>query len=173
LTTVYTSVKQVGGYISAFSQLGVGSTFTVYLPRTEAEETAGSAMPEGLEDGTETVLVVEDEHAVRELTRRFLELRGYRVLEAGNGPEALRISRGHNGTIHIMVTDVVMPKMSGREVALQLASERPQMKVLYMSGHTEESIVDHGVLRQGVEFLQKPFSQKELVRRVRNILDGK
>ncbi len=173
LPTVYSIVKGAGGYISATSRLGVGTNFTVYLPRVEPEAEPQTAKPAEAADGNETVLLVEDEHAVRELTRRFLEMRGYRVLEAANGREALRISRTHNGPIHIMVTDVVMPKMSGREVALQLASERPDMKVLYVSGHTEESIVDHGVLKEGVEFLQKPFSQQELVGRVRRILDGK
>ena len=171
LSTVYNSVKQAGGYVSAFSQLGVGTTFTVYLPRVEAEEEAKASAQSDAAEGSETVLLVEDEHAVRELACRFLEMRGYRVLGAANGREALRISRKHSGPIQIMVTDVVMPKMSGREVALQLASERPEMKVLYISGHTEEAIVDHGVLQEGVEFLQKPFSQQELVGRVRRILD--
>ena len=122
--------------------------------------------------GTETILVVEDESAVRALVRRFLELRGYRILEAANGPEALRISREHPGPIPLMVTDVVMPRMSGRELAFQLAAERPDMKVLYMSGHTEDAIVHHGVLEEGVAFLQKPFAQDTLVSRVRRLLDG-
>ena len=174
LSTVYSILKQTGGYVSAYSELGKGTAFTVYLPRVdEAASEKSPAAPVAQERGTETVLLVEDEHAVRELARRFLEKQGYRVLEAANGSEALRTARGHAGPIHMMVTDVVMPKMSGREVALQLASERPDMKVLYMSGHTEDAIVDHGVLQEGVEFLQKPFSRDELVSRVRKILDGK
>ncbi|HKE24279.1 MAG TPA: chemotaxis protein CheB [Bryobacteraceae bacterium] len=173
LATVYGIVKQSGGYVSATSELGVGTTFTVYLPRVEAPETVAEIPGGGgAIDGTETILLVEDERAVRELERRFLEMRGYKVLEASDGREALRISRTHQEPIHLLITDVVMPKMSGREVALQLASERPDMKVLYMSGHTEEAIVDHGVLQEGMEFLQKPFQQEDLMRRVRKILDA-
>jgi two-component system CheB/CheR fusion protein len=167
LSTVYNIAKQTGGYVSAISELGKGTTFTVYLPRVEApDEPEGglSDEPEEMEKGRQTILLVEDEHAVRELARRFLELQGY---------EVLRLSRSHNGTVHAMLTDVVMPKMSGREVALQLASERPEMKVIYMSGHAEDAIVDHGVLQDGVQFLQKPFSQQELIAKVRQVLDGK
>ena len=175
LSTVYGIVKQTGGYILAYSEMGIGTTFTVYFPRVEAEPApAESEKPEFAQaKGTETILLVEDENAVRELARRFLEMRGYRVMDASNGPEALRISRAHQGKIDLLLTDVVMARMSGREVALQLAPERPDMKVLYMSGHTEDAIVHHGVLKEGVEFLQKPFTQEQLVSRVRRILDGK
>ena len=121
--------------------------------------------------GTETILLVEDENAVRALARRFLEMHGYRILEARWVPSALRISRQHKGPIHLMVTDVVMPRMSGRELALRLASERPDMKVLYMSGHTEDAIIHHGVLEQGLAFLQKPFSPTHYHERVRHLLD--
>ena len=176
LATVHNIVKQNGGYIWAYSEWGVGSTFTVYLPRLAAEAAAGGK-PEAEarvepRQGTETVLVVEDEHPIRLLVRRFLEARGYRVLEAGSGPEAMRIAREHSGVIHLMVTDVEMPRMSGREVAFQLASERPDMKVLYMSGHTEDTIVDHGIVEQGLAFLSKPFTQEGLLDRVRALLDG-
>ena len=172
LATVYSIVNQSGGHIRAYSELGVGSTFTVYLPRVNGElayppEFAGADAT----DGTETILLVEDQSPVRELARRFLEMSGYHILEAPNGPEALRVSREFSARIHLMVTDVVMPRMSGRELALQLASERPEMEVLYMSGHTEEAIVHHGVLKEGVEFLQKPFTQRDLLGRVRRILD--
>jgi DNA-binding response OmpR family regulator len=121
--------------------------------------------------GTETILVVEDEEAIRALARRFLEACGYRVLEASNGREALRVSREHKGPIHLLLTDVVMPLMSGREVAFQLAPERPDMKVLYVSGHTDDAIMHHGVLGEGVPFLQKPFTRTGLTARVRRVLD--
>jgi nitrogen-specific signal transduction histidine kinase/ActR/RegA family two-component response regulator len=174
LSTVYSIVKQSGGYIWAYSEIGVGSTFTVYLPRVEGEaESRDSARPQREHrDGTETVLIVDDEAPVRMVARRFLEMRGYRVLEASNGPDAIRVSREHEGPIHIMVTDVVMPRMSGRELAFQLAPERPGMKVLFMSGHTEDAIIHHGVLNKGVAFLQKPFTQDALVSNVRTLLDS-
>lgn len=174
LATVHNNVKLNGGFIWAYSELGVGSTFTVYLPRVEREAAQPEAAEMMLEDGagTETILLVEDESAVRSLARRFLEMRGYRVLEASSGPDAIRVSREHTGPIPLMVTDVVMPRMSGRELAFQLAIERPNMKVLYVSGHTEDAIVHHGVLESGIAFLQKPFSQNALVSRVRRMLDG-
>jgi len=174
LSTVYNIVKQNGGYIWAYSELGVGSVFTVYLPRVEPEpERPAAAAPtrEG-KNGTETILLVEDDTTVRMLERRFLETLGYRILEASSGPDALRISRERAGPIHLMVTDVVMPRMSGRELAFQLAPERPDMKVLYTSGHAEDTISFHGVLKQGLAFMQKPFSREALVSRVRQLLDG-
>jgi DNA-binding response OmpR family regulator len=164
----------MGGHVWAYSELGVGSTFTVYLPAIEPEpdraETRSSTEEETR--GTETVLWVEDEHMVRRLVRRFLESRGYTVLEASGGPEALRISRQHSGPIHLMVTDIVMPRMSGRELAFQLETERPDMKVLYMSGHTEDAIIHHGIQEKGLAFLQKPFAQRVLLDRVRALLSG-
>jgi two-component system CheB/CheR fusion protein len=174
LSTVYGIVKQSGGYIWAYSELGVGSTLSVYLPRVEEELVGGAEQAQAeVAGGTETILLVEDEQIVRELARRFLEKRGYRVMAAANGPEALRISREFNGAIHLLLTDVVMPHMSGREVAFQLAGERPDMKALYMSGHTEDAIIHHGVLQEGVAFLQKPFTDAVLSAKVRAILDSK
>jgi two-component system CheB/CheR fusion protein len=173
LATVYSIVSQNGGYIRAYSELGVGSTFTVYLPRLEPE--LARPEPAGRKEdlrGSETILLVEDENAVRTLARRFLEISGYHVLEASNGPDALRVARAHNGPIHAMVTDVVMPRMSGRELAYQLAPERPDMKVLYMSGHTEDTIIHHGILEKGLAFLPKPFTQEALLSRVRRLLDA-
>jgi PAS domain S-box-containing protein len=173
LSTVYSIVKQSGGYVWAYSEMGVGSTFSVYLPRVEGEaESLRSVRPEAQGTGTETVLLVDDEAPVRMVARRFLEMHGYRILEAFNGPEAIRVSREHAGPIHIMVTDVVMPRMSGRELAFQLARERPGMKVLFMSGHTEDAISHHGVLEKGVAFLQKPFTRDALASSVRTLLDS-
>lgn len=172
LATVYHIVKQSGGYVSAYSELGVGSTFTLYFPQLEEEEpNAAADADDGVDArGTETVLLVDDERPVRALARRFLESRGYRVLEAASGPEALRRAREFEGTIHLLLTDVVMPRMSGRELALQLASVRPDMKVLYVSGHPEDAIADHGVLSPGIELLHKPYTERELAGRVRRVL---
>jgi two-component system CheB/CheR fusion protein len=173
LATVHNIVKQSGGYIWAYSELGAGSTFTVYLPRVEPVDAVAESAPPRLEEagGTETILIVEKEPAIRVLARRFLEPYGYRIIEAPNGPEAVRVARQFDGPIHLMLTDVVMPRMSGRELAFQLAPERPAMRVLYMSGHTEDAIIHHGVLEDRVAFLQKPFSQSGLAARVRHILD--
>ena len=173
LATVHNIVKSNEGYISAYSEWGVGSAFTVYLPRLKSEPEsprAAEVQPQP-RVATETVLLVEDEHAVRMLVRRILEMRGYRVIEASSGPEAIRVAREHAGPIQLMVTDVVMPRMSGREVAYQLAASRPDMKVLYMSGHTEDAIIHHGILDEGLAFLQKPFTHDALLSRVSALLD--
>jgi two-component system, cell cycle sensor histidine kinase and response regulator CckA len=174
LATIYGIVKQSGGAILTFSEVGSGTEFRIYLPRVEAQaavEPAGGR--EGaVTGGTETILVVEDEPALRSLARRILESRGYTVLAAADGPEALQISRSRGEPIHLLLTDVVMPGMSGREVADRLAAERPDLKVVYMSGHTEDAIVHHGVLEEGMRFLQKPFSAGELAGKVREALDA-
>jgi PAS domain S-box-containing protein len=174
LATTCNIVKECGGYIWAYSELGVGSTFTVYLPRVEPEPTAAAGPPPRREQlrGSETILLVDDEAAVRALARRFLELQGYTVLEARNGPEALRASREYKGPIHLMVADVAMPRMSGRELAFLLAPERPETKVLYISGHTEDAIIHHGVLDNEMAFLAKPFTQQAFAVKVRHLLDG-
>ena len=172
LATVYGVVKQSGGYIWVYSEVGCGSTFKIYLPRvTEeveapaiAQETRGSAA------GTETILFVEDEQSVRELVRDYLTGVGYRVLDAGDGVEALGAAKAHMGTIHILITDVVMPRLSGRDLATKLSSERPDMKVLFISGYTDDTIVRHGVLEGGVAFLQKPFNLKALAEKIREVL---
>jgi CheY-like chemotaxis protein len=127
-------------------------------------------VPEELPRATETVLLVEDEEMVRRMTREVLEGAGYRVLEASSGFEALRVSAGHAGRLDLIVTDVVMPGMSGRELAERLAPSRPGMKVLYMSGHTDDAIFHHGVTQAGTGFLQKPFTPDALERRVRALL---
>jgi PAS domain S-box-containing protein len=174
LSTVYGIVKQSDGYVWLESEPGRGTTFKVYLPRVDTlTETAATALnhPASL-GGVETILVVEDQEPVRRLTRKILESQGYGVLAAAGGPEALEMAERHAGTIHILVTDVVMPGMSGREVGRRLSAARPEMRVLYLSGYTDSSIVSHGVLEPGLAFLQKPFTPETLARRVREVLDA-
>ncbi len=174
LATVYGIVKQSGGYIWVYSEAGQGTTFEIYLPRVEdavtadQEEQVASQPP----SGSETVLLVEDEEPVRKLAREFLENTGYTVLEAEDPVEAMHLSDRHQGPIHLMVTDVVMPKMSGHELAQQMASVRPEMKVLYVSGYTDDALGQYGVLTQDSFFLQKPFSLDTLARKMRTLLEG-
>ncbi len=122
-------------------------------------------------NGSETVLIVEDDGSLRNLTRKILERYGYSILKAENGEDALRISEEQDGSIDLMITDVVMPKMSGREVAERLQSLRPEIKVIYMSGYTDNAIVHHGVLASGLNFIEKPFTPEDLARKVREVLD--
>ncbi|PYO96969.1 MAG: hypothetical protein DMD60_08460 [Gemmatimonadetes bacterium] len=174
LATVYGIVKQSGGYIWVYSEPGHGTTVKIYLPRVPgvAEAPVPLTEPKPVRGGDETVLLVEDAAPVRTLARRSLEARGYRVLDAPDGPSALALSAGHGGGIDILVTDVVMPGMSGRELAERLAPQRPSMKVLYTSGYTDDTMVRQGVLTAGVAFLQKPFVPDTLARKVRDVLDG-
>jgi two-component system cell cycle sensor histidine kinase/response regulator CckA len=174
LSTVYGIVTQSGGHIRVTSELGAGSAFKVYLPRADAEpEAKEPARNIAVPSGTETILLVEDEPLVRAVARAFLEGLGYQVVEAASGADALRLSREFQGRIDLLLTDVVMPQMSGRDLALQLARERPEMRALYTSGHTENVISHHGVLNEGISFLEKPFTQESLAAKVRAILDGK
>jgi PAS domain S-box-containing protein len=175
LATVYGIVKQSEGYIWVDSAPGAGTTVRVYLPLVEGEPVAEGpkrpAVPEQAPArGTETVLLVEDEEMVRRMTREVLEGAGYHVLEASSGFDALRVSSGHGGRLDLLLTDVVMPGMSGRELAERLAPVRPGMKVLYMSGHTDDAIFHHGVTQAGTGFLQKPFTPEALERRIRELL---
>src|SRR6267378_3111158 len=174
LATVYGIVKQSGGYIWVYSESGHGTTVKIYLPRVPgvAEAPVPVTEPTPVRGGDETVLLVEDAAPVRTLARRSLEARGYRVLEAPDGPAALALSASHGGGIDILVNDVVMPGMSGRELAERLAPQRPTMKVLYTSGYTDDTMVRQGVLNAGVAFLQKPFVPDTLTRKVREVLDG-
>src|SRR5438128_587086 len=174
LATVYGIVKQSGGYIWVYSEAGHGTTVKIYLPRVPgvAESPVPAPEPQQVRGGDETVLLVEDAAPVRTLARRSLEARGYRVLDAADGPSALELSARHAGGIDILVTDVVMPGMSGRELAERLAPARPSMKVLYTSGYTDDAMVRQGVLNAGVAFLQKPFVPDTLARKVREVLDG-
>ncbi|MGH9861995.1 MAG: PAS domain S-box protein [Candidatus Acidiferrales bacterium] len=173
LATVYGVVKQNEGYIWVYSELGRGTTVKIFLPRVEQAvegEAAKPAAPVAAPRGSETVLLVEDEEPLRRLAREFLESNGYRVLEAPTGQEALRLAERFQGPIHLLLTDVVMPGLSGRELAERLAPRRPETKVLYMSGYTEDAIVHHGVLGPGMSLLQKPFTLDALARKLRQVL---
>ncbi|HZE26368.1 MAG TPA: PAS domain S-box protein [Terriglobales bacterium] len=174
LSTVYGIVKQSGGYVFAQSELGHGTTFQIYLPRVEdpAEHTGLTRSAQVAMGGSETVLLVEDEESVRELVRDTLASRGYKMIEADNGDAGLRAAQAYDGTIDLLITDVVMPGMGGRELAQRVAAGRPQIKVLYLSGYTEDAIIPRGVLEPGTAFLQKPFTLQVLSRKVREVLRG-
>jgi len=174
LSTVFGIVKQTGGFIWVYSELGQGTTFKIYLPRVDepASRVELSRAEKDALVGTETILLVEDEESLRTLAARILGQCGYRVLTATEAAEALVLSQRHEGPIHLMVTDVVMPQTSGPELAKRLGILRPEMKVLYMSGYAENGIVHHGVLQEDASFLQKPFDRKSLARKVRKVLDS-
>jgi two-component system, cell cycle sensor histidine kinase and response regulator CckA len=175
LATVYGIVKQSGGFIWVYSEPGLGTTFKIYLPQVQAEfaDGRGAASSAKSPYGCETLLLVEDETAVRESEREFLLRHGYKVLEAKNGEEAVRLSRSHNGPIHLMITDVVMPTMGGAEVAELLSGERPDMRVLYVSGYAENTVLSHGKIDVQHYFLSKPFALRALGRKVREVIDMK
>ncbi len=174
LSTVFGIVKQNGGLITVASELGEGTTFTIHLPHTEESpaHTVTPGIPIPTPRGIETVLLVEDEEMVRSLAREVLQRNGYTVLEAGDAAEAIHIADTRKGPIDLLLTDVVMSRMNGRELAENLASRRPRMKVLLMSGYTDDAGVRRGISEEGVPFLEKPFSADHLVRRVREVLDG-
>ena len=175
LATVYGIVKQSGGHVSFYTEDGMGTTSKVYLPaatevpRTERGAESGAVARAG---GAETILLVEDEDGVRGLVRQVLKRKGYSVLEARDGGEALLTCEHFHEPIHLLLTDVVLAHMSGRELAERLGPQRPEMRVLYMSGYTDDAIVQHGVLAQETAFLQKPFTTDALARKVRDVLDG-
>ena len=173
LSTVYGIVRQSEGHVWVYSSPGKGSTFKIYLPRVDEEPAAGDPAPAtpGTRRGSETVLLVEDEGVVRTLIRNTLQQHGYHVVEAENGNQALRLSERHRGPLHMLVTDVVMPGMSGRELAERLLNQRPGLRVLFISGYTDETIAQHGVLGPGMGFLQKPFTLLALALKVRETLD--
>ena len=173
LSTVYGSVKQSGGFVLVESALDKGSSFSVFLPRAEdAEEPFAATQNESGPRGTATVLLAEDEDAVRRLASRVLTRAGYTVLTAANGLEAMEVASRHAGPINLLLTDVVMPGMSGRELAEQLMPLHPGMLLLYASGYTEDAIIRHGVSSHETAFLQKPFTPAALLHKVRHVLDG-
>ncbi|OGP73222.1 MAG: hypothetical protein A2V86_13375 [Deltaproteobacteria bacterium RBG_16_49_23] len=174
LSTVYGIVKQSSGNINVYSEPGLGTTFKIYLPRVEEEEDNLQRKDLGISvsTGNETILLTEDEQSVRELAARILRNRGYQVYEAPDGREALAIAQRHpERKIHLLLTDVVMPGMSGKELADRLKLSMPDIKVLFISGYTDNAIVHHGVLDKGINFIQKPFSPDSLARKVREVLD--
>jgi two-component system cell cycle sensor histidine kinase/response regulator CckA len=172
LATVYGIVKQTGGDIWVYSEPGRGTAFKLYFPRVfePLSEISGGDATATRRSGGETILVVEDEQAVRDLTVRILRQLGYTILTASSGAEALEISQAHNGHIDLLLTDVVMPNMSGRQLADLLLMSRPKTKVLFLSGYTENTVVHHGVLDAGVDFLPKPFSRENLSGKLREVL---
>ena len=174
LSTVYGIVKQSGGHVSVYSEQGKGTTFKVYLPQVEDPlhpAPTAQAPDSASGKGNETILLVEDEPAVRELTRMVLSERGYAVLEAQNAEDAVRLAMKHAAGIHLLLTDVVMPGMSGHDLAKQLTAQHPNLRVLYMSGYTYNVFAETGTLEDGLSFLQKPFTPKALTQKVREALD--
>ena len=174
LAMVYGIVKQSGGFIWVYSEPGRGTTFKIYLPRVEevAESVQASEAKGHPVAGSETILLVEDEEAVRALAARILQERGYKVLESTSPEDALQIGVQHKEPIDLLLTDVVLPRMSGRKIAEHLAFLRPELKVLYMSGYTDDAVFRNGVLETGAAFLQKPFTPAALARKVREVLDA-
>ena len=177
LSTVYGIVKQSGGYIWVYSEVGRGTTFKIYLPRvaSSGETAAQVAAPveyRKVEPGTETILLVEDEANLRYLARQYLEKQGYKIIEAADGAVAMQIAVAHEAVIHLLLTDVIMPGMNGRELAQRISEIRPNVKILYMSGYTENVIGHNGMLDAGVRLLQKPFNLRDLKSMVREVLDA-
>jgi two-component system, cell cycle sensor histidine kinase and response regulator CckA len=173
LATVYGIMKQNNGLIEVSSEPGQGSSFLIYLPRCRPDREDGpTILPKGgVPGGTEVIMMVEDEEPLLAIGRSVLEQRGYVVLPAGGPGEALEIARNHTGEIHLVITDVIMPEMNGRELVKKLLALRPTMKCLYTSGYTADVVASHGVLEKGVHFIEKPFSSGVLAERVRSILD--
>ena len=172
LATVYGIVKQNDGFIWAYSEVGMGTTFKIYLPCAQQVDAKlpSKTVPEKSSQGCETIFLVEDEEAVRQSACEFLTMNGYTVLEAGNGEEALLVSRNYTRPIHLMVSDVVMPKMGGAQLAKLLTVERPDMKVLFVSGYAENTVLQHGKIDMTNGFLQKPFTLKTLAQKIREVL---
>jgi CheY-like chemotaxis protein len=173
LATVHGIIKQSRGHITVYSEENFGTTFKVYLPVVHERLTPimNAAVTDDLPSGNETVLLVEDDVSVREFAAHIMKMCGYRVLVASNGETALALCAAEPGDIHLVVSDVVMPKMSGRELAERLATTRPACRILFLSGYTDDVVVRHGILTDDFAFLQKPFSSSALARKVRAELD--
>jgi PAS domain S-box-containing protein len=174
LSTVYGVVKQSGGYIEVHSETGKGAAFLIYFPtvRETASQTKPHQSPRSANAAHETILLVEDEDSLRTLSRNLLELSGYTVIEARNGNEALAIAKSRTGSIHLLLTDIVMPGISGRELAKRLLVEMPQLKVVYMSGYAGQSIGENDIFGKNAHYLQKPFSRENLAQKVRDALES-
>ncbi|HVZ74885.1 MAG TPA: ATP-binding protein [Polyangia bacterium] len=173
LATVFGVVKQSGGHIWVYSEPGQGTTFKIYLPRMEGEATSMTPAPVLTEvRGNETILLVDDDEQVRAVTRDLLRRNGYVVLDAPNGGEALLICEQHGAKIHLLLTDVVLPRMSGRQIAERVSAMRKDIKVLFMSGYTDDAVLHHGILESDAAYLQKPITPGLLSRKVRAVLDG-
>jgi CheY-like chemotaxis protein len=173
LSTVYGIVKQDGGTINAYSEPGIGTTFRIYFPRVrEAAEEGVEPVREAAPVGTETVLLVEDEEQILSLVARILEGHGYRVLSTRSPEEACRLAERHDGKIDLLLTDVVMPGMNGKELQGRIGGLRPGIPTLFMSGYTANAIAHRGVLDEGVAFVQKPFTVRSLAEKVRSVLDS-
>ncbi len=175
LATVYGIVRQNKGFINVYSEPGIGTTFTICFPRYEgeAEQSALEDRAEPLQRGHETILLVEDEAQILEMTTLILTEFGYTVLSANSPGEAIRLSREHSGKIDLLITDVIMPGMNGSDLAENLFSAHPHLKRLFMSGYTSDIIANHGVLDDGVHFIQKPFQINDLAAKLREVLDGR
>lgn len=174
LATTYGAVRQAGGSIEIYSEVGKGTTIRIYLPRDD-EEVTKPVKDDRLQDfpgGIETILLVEDEEILRNLCVRILGDLGYKVMQARNGAEAIALAQWYGERIDLLLTDVVMPGMNGAELATQLVPHHTEMKVLFMSGYTDDAIGHHGVLDEGVQFIGKPYSPQGLARKVREALDN-
>jgi CheY-like chemotaxis protein len=173
LATVYGIVKQSGGHIWVYSEPGHGTTFKIYLPRAESGAVVEQRIPKYLDSARvgETVLLVEDELAVRTLARRVLESRGFHGLDAGTGEAAVRIAEEHEGPIHLVLCDVVLPDMNGREIGERILGLRAETRPLFMSGYTDDDAKLQGVIDARAPFLEKPFTPDSLTRKVREVLD--
>lgn len=175
LATVYGAVRQNNGFINIYSEAGQGTTFSIYLPRDTSSRSGGAGSKAAVAPvsyGQETILLVEDEPAILDVASTMLEMQGYTVLKADNPGEAIRLAREHSGQIQLLMTDVIMPEMNGRDLAKSLLSIYPDMKRLFMSGYTADVIANHGVLEEGVHFIQKPFSLSDMAAKVRVVLDS-